>query len=114
MGENRARMATDNDERFETLYRAHAQDVHAYCLRRTSTQEAFDAASEVFGVAWRRFEEAPQGDETLPWLYGVARNVLANRARAHRRRHRLWAKMAAQLESSFRHSPGVTSSPTLQ
>jgi len=91
-------MGRNADARFEALYRAHAHDVHGYCLRRTSTEEAKDATSEVFVVAWRRFDDVP--DEALPWLYGVARNVLANRARSFRRRDRLAAKAAAHHDPS--------------
>jgi len=93
-------MGSSADARFEALYRAHALDVHGYCLRRTSTEEAKDATSEVFVVAWRRFEDVPQGDGALPWLYGVARNVLANRARSFRRRDRLAAKAAAHHDGT--------------
>ena len=88
-------MRNNTDARFEALYRAHAREVHGYCLRRTSSEEAKDATSEVFVVAWRRFGDVPPGDEALPWLYGVARNVLTNRARSLRRRDRLAAKAAA-------------------
>ena len=88
-------MSNNTDARFEALYRAHAREVHGYCLRRTSSEEAKDATSEVFLVAWRRFDDVPQGDEALPWLYGVARNVLTNSSRSVRRRDRLAAKAAA-------------------
>jgi DNA-directed RNA polymerase specialized sigma24 family protein len=88
-------MANNTDAQFESLYRAHARDVHGYFLRRTSSEEAKDATSEVFVVAWRRFDDVPQDDEALPWLYGVARNVLANNARSLRRRDRLAARAAA-------------------
>lgn len=54
----------------------------------------------MFVVAWRRIEEVPAADEALPWLYGVARNVLANRARSVRRRGRLSAKVAGQFEAT--------------
>lgn len=93
-------MGSNTDARFDALYRAHAHEVHGYCLRRTSSEEAKDATSEVFVVAWRRFEDVPQGDEALPWLYGVARNVLANRARSVRRRDRLAAKAAAHHDEA--------------
>jgi len=93
-------MGSNTDARFEALYRAHAREVHGYCLRRTSSEEAKDATSEVFVVAWRRFDAVPDGDEALPWLYGVARNVIANRARSFRRRDRLAAKAAAHHEPS--------------
>lgn len=85
-------MSSTLDTRLEALYRAHARAVHAYCLRRASQEEAKDATSEVFLVAWRRIGDVPPGEEALPWLYGVARNVLANRSRSSRRRGRLVAK----------------------
>jgi RNA polymerase sigma-70 factor (ECF subfamily) len=91
-------MGSNTDARFEALYRAHAHEVHSYCLRRTSSEEAKDATSEVFVIVWRRFDDVP--DEALPWLYGVARNVLANRARSFRRRDRLAAKAAAHHDPS--------------
>jgi RNA polymerase sigma-70 factor (ECF subfamily) len=93
-------MGSNADRRFEALYRAHAHEVHAYCLRRTTAEEAKDATSEVFVVAWRRIEDVPPGDETLPWLYGVARNVMANRTRSFHRRDRLTTKIASQHEGT--------------
>ena len=78
-------MTGEVEHRLEAIYRAHAREVHAYCLRRASRDEAKDATSDVFLVAWRRIEDVPTGDEALPWLLGVARNVLANRRRSLRR-----------------------------
>lgn len=93
-------MGSNTDAQYEALYRAHAHEVHGYCLRRTSSEEAKDATSEVFVVAWRRFDDVPDGDEALPWLYGVSRNVQANRARSFRRRDRLTAKAAAHHDET--------------
>lgn len=88
------------DARFESLYRAHALDVLGYCARRTSREEAKDAASEVFVVARRRIDDIPEDDGALPWLYTVARNILRNRDRSGRRRLRLTAKLKAAHERS--------------
>ncbi|MGI9584736.1 MAG: RNA polymerase sigma factor [Acidimicrobiia bacterium] len=93
-------MGMHRDARFEGIYRAHAADVLGYCARRTSREEAKDAASEVFVVALRRIDDMPAGDEALPWLYGVARNVLKNRDRSGRRRLRLSAKLTTTSERS--------------
>lgn len=70
---------------FEAVYAEHVRSVLAYCLRRTSSSDAHDATADVFVVAWRRFAELPEGAETLPWLYGVAANVLKNQSRSTRR-----------------------------
>jgi len=92
-------MSATND-RFETIYRAHAVDVLAYCARRTSRAEAMDAASEVFVVVLRRVDDVPDGDAALPWLYVVSANVLRNRARSRRRRARLTTKLSRYHEAS--------------
>ncbi len=76
--------------RFEAIVAAHQRDVLAYAMRRTETlADAEDAASETFAVAWRRLSAVPA--EPLPWLYAVARRVLANQRRGHGRRQRLAA-----------------------
>ena len=79
-------------ERFEDIYRAHYGSVRAYALRRADTQAAQDAVAETFLVAWRRLDAVP-ADE-LPWLYGVARKVLANQRRSSRRSERLARRLA--------------------
>lgn len=68
----------------------------AYCLRRTAVQDAHDATSEVFSVAWRRLDDLPAGEQELPWLYGVARNVLAQQWRSSGRFRRLVGRVASQ------------------
>src|SRR5919206_2373113 len=68
---------------FEALYDRCAAAVLGYCLRRTSPELAEDAFAETFAVAWRRRDAIPA--EPLPWLYGVARKVIANQRRSARR-----------------------------
>jgi RNA polymerase sigma factor (sigma-70 family) len=76
----------DDRQRFERVYAGHYDAVLRYCVRRTQREDALDAAAETFMVAWRRRADMPPGRE-LPWLYGVARRVLANQWRsAHRLR----------------------------
>ncbi|WP_432981898.1 RNA polymerase sigma factor [Dactylosporangium sp. CA-233914] len=66
---------------FTALYSAHYPQVVRYALRRIGDPDAAaEVAQEVFVVAWRRRVEVP--DRQLPWLYGVARRLLANHWRA--------------------------------
>jgi RNA polymerase sigma factor (sigma-70 family) len=67
-------------ERFERLFREHYAAVRGYALRRTVRDAVPDVVSETFLVAWRRLDDVP--DDALPWLYGVARRVLANQRRS--------------------------------
>lgn len=75
----------DDSQRFDDIYRRHHRAVLAYCARRSSRSDAWDATSEVFVVAWRRLSDVPD-DNPLPWLIGVAHRVLANQRRGTRRR----------------------------
>src|SRR5215471_14867391 len=74
----------DRDETwFTRVYAAQYPSVVNYGLRRLADLDASaELAQEVFVIAWRRRAEVP--DHSLPWLYGVARRLLANRYRAGR------------------------------
>lgn len=68
---------------FTEIYAAHYPQVVNYGRRRLGELDAAaELAQEVFVVAWRRRGEVP--DRSLPWLYGVARRLLANQRRARR------------------------------
>ena len=82
--------------RFEAMYAANVRDVLAYCLRRASSADAHDVTAEVFTVAWRRRGELPPSSETLPWLYGVARNHVRSIRRSTQRLSNLRAKLNGQ------------------
>jgi len=74
------------EQRFETLVRTHSRPVLAYCLRRSTHDDAHEAAADVFAVAWTKFDHMPEGQEALYWLFGIARRVLSNQQRSRRRR----------------------------
>jgi RNA polymerase sigma factor (sigma-70 family) len=86
----------DREREFEQLYEASYGAVLAYAQRRVEgAADAADAVAETFTVAWRRLDEIPEG-ESLPWLYGVARRVLANQRRGDRRRADLSSRLRSQ------------------
>ncbi len=82
-------------EMFVTLYSVHYADVLAYALRRTKPSEAEDVVAEAFLVLWRRGDEMPS--DPLPWLYGVARRILANRRRGDLRRAALNSRLQQEM-----------------
>jgi RNA polymerase sigma-70 factor (ECF subfamily) len=69
------------------LWDAHARTIHRFCFRRTADAAlADDLTSIVFLEAWRRRRDlSGTAEELLPWLYGVATNVLRNQRRSQRR-----------------------------
>jgi RNA polymerase sigma factor (sigma-70 family) len=88
--------------RFQSLYSAHYGAVVAYARRRTADiVDAQDVVAETFTIVWRRLPEVPEGDAALPWLYGVARRVLANQRRGSRRRADLSARLVGQVGQSI-------------
>ncbi|MEV7794096.1 sigma-70 family RNA polymerase sigma factor [Streptomyces sp. NPDC087512] len=81
----------DDAARFTAMYNTCRQPVWAYAVSRAGRQVADEVVSETFTVAWRRIGDIPQ--PPLPWLLGVARNVLRDAGRAEVRR----ASLAAEL-----------------
>ncbi len=90
-----------SEEQLRQLYTLHGRPVLAYALRRASSAEdAADALAETFLIAWRRLDSVPS-DDALPWLYGVARRVLANQRRAAHRRVRLAERLRQELPAAI-------------
>lgn len=91
----------DHRDRFRDLYTGHFDALLSYALRRVDRPEdAADVVADTFLVAWRRRSHLPAGDEARLWLYGVARNMLANQRRGERRRDRLGEALRARLAAS--------------
>ena len=85
-------------ERFEAVYRELYAPICGYTLRRVRDREdAAEAIAETFATLWRRFDRCPQGAELRPWLFGVARRVIANQRRGERRRTALGERLTASV-----------------
>jgi len=85
-------------ERFETAYRELYEPICGYALRRVrGPEDAAEVIAETFATLWRRFDRCPQGAELRPWLFGVARRVIANQRRGERRRTALGERLAANV-----------------
>lgn len=77
--------AGDRDA-FGTLFERHGKALYNYCFRRIgSWATAEDMLSVVFIEAWRRRDQDLPPDKVLPWLYGIATNVVRNQRRSERR-----------------------------
>jgi RNA polymerase sigma-70 factor (ECF subfamily) len=101
-GEDHRLNDAERHREFRSLFELHYTQVEAYARRRCDRfADADDVVAETFSVAWRRFHDIP--DDPLPWLYGVARKVLANQRRGQRR----WASLVDRL----RREPADFSSP---
>src|SRR5438067_3740388 len=73
-------MQRQADSRFHEIYERHREDVAFYVRRRVAADSVEDLVAETFLVCWRKLDDVPR--EPLPWLYAVARKLLANHYRA--------------------------------
>lgn len=81
-----ARTRAGDGDAFGLLFERHATTIYNYCFRRLGDWAAAeDMLSVVFLEAWRRREKDLPEDKVLPWLYGIATNVVRNRRRSERR-----------------------------
>lgn len=88
-------------ELYAELFRRHGQSIYAYCFSRTGDAAmAEDLASTTFLEAWRRRGDVRLTmDDSLPWLFGVATNVLRNQRRSLRRHHAALGRVPAAVGS---------------
>lgn len=65
-----------------------------YALGYVNRASAEEIVSETFLIAWRRLSDVPSRE--LPWLFGVARNLIRERYRADQRLRTLCAELGAE------------------
>lgn len=81
-----ARSRAGDADAFGMLFERHAPLIYNYCFRRIGNREtAQELVSIVFLEAWRRRDKELGADKVLPWLYGVATNVVRHQRRSERR-----------------------------
>jgi RNA polymerase sigma-70 factor (ECF subfamily) len=99
--------AAGRRERFEAVYRELYEPICGYALRRVRRpDDAAEVIAETFATLWRRFDACPQGAELRPWLFGVARRIIANQRRGDRRRSALSERLAANFDEDALHTSG--------
>ena len=98
-------------QRFEAAYRELYAPICGYVLRRVrEPEDAAEAIAETFATLWRRFDRCPHGNELRPWLFGVARRVIANQRRGERRRSALGERLATNVVPETAIAPDEASS----
>lgn len=87
--------AAAREARFEAVFAEVYEPLQRYARRRAAAHEVDDVVADVLLVVWRRLAEVPP-DAALPWSYGVASRVLANRRRSAERGLRLVRRIEAE------------------
>jgi RNA polymerase sigma-70 factor, ECF subfamily len=84
----------DRVSRFRALFQEAYPALRRYALYRgLASADADDLVAATLEIAWRRLDDVPAG-EPLPWLYGVARNLMRTKRRRDRRQNVLIARLA--------------------
>lgn len=82
-------------EEFLPVVERHLAEISRYLRRRVAREIADELVSEVFTTAFTRRSMYDRTRESaLPWLYGIASNVLRNRRRHEVRELELLARVA--------------------
>ena len=77
-----ARSRAGDAEAFGLLFERYARPIYNFCYRRIGNQAtAQELLSIVFLEAWRRRNKSLPADKVLPWLYGIATNIVRDSAR---------------------------------
>lgn len=85
---------------FAVLFDLHAPAIHRYIARRLGTGEADDLVGQTFLIAFERrdrFEGPTSG--ALPWLYGIATNLIRRRRRDEIRQYRAYSRSDSSTAS---------------
>ncbi len=82
-------------ERFAAMYELNRARVYAFAVSKAGRQLADEILSEVFMIAWRKFDAMP--DPPLPWLLVVARNVTMSQFRVTAREQSVADELRAWL-----------------
>ena len=85
-------------ELFRDLYQECYPHVLAYATSLVGRQAGEDIASETFAIAWRRRAEVQS--VSLPWLLGVARNLVRELRRRDAKQYELAVAEGARISTS--------------
>ena len=95
------RTAREDPEAFAELYRRHARAVDRYLRARIPPGHASELTAETFAQAAlsiRRFRDERDGS-ALPWLYGIARNLVRTFHERDRAEQRARTRLGMPLDS---------------
>jgi RNA polymerase sigma-70 factor (ECF subfamily) len=91
--------AENEPELFGVLFDRHFATIHRYLDRRIGHEGADELAGDVFRIAFeQRGRFRPVHESALPWLYGLATNLMLKRWRGERRRLRALARLDARAD----------------
>lgn len=102
------RASLRDPEAFAAIFDRHVLKVHGFLARRVGSSMADPLTGETFLVAFeRRSTYHHEYAESLPWLYGIAHNLLRHHWRGQAREERSLRRIRAGMEQDEMPDDGV-------
>ena len=95
------RRSLDDPKAFEPIFDRHFGAVHTYLHRRVGRDLADDLTAETFALAFERRASCRATSTVLPWLYGIATNLLRHRWRAESRQLRAYGRSGVDRWTTY-------------
>ena len=86
---------------FEPIFDRHFSAVHVYLHRRAGRDLADELAAETFALAFSQRASFRGSGSALPWLYGIATNLLRRQRRKDRRQLRAYSRSGVDRSVSL-------------
>ena len=86
---------------FEPIFDRHFGAVHRYLHRRAGRDLADELTAETFALAFSRRGSCRAGGSALPWLYGIATNLLHRYRRAERRQLHAYSRSGVDRSVAY-------------
>ena len=86
---------------FAPIFDRHFGAVHRYLHRRAGRELADELAAETFAVAFERRASCRSNGSVLPWLYGIATNLLRRRRRTEYRQLRAYGRSGVDRWAAY-------------
>jgi RNA polymerase sigma factor (sigma-70 family) len=87
----------DHEPKFRALFeRAYPALISYACRRGLSRADAEDLVAATLEIGWRQVDRLPA--DSMPWLYGIAHNLLRNQWRSNRLSEALTTSLSLHAE----------------
>ena len=86
---------------FEPIFDRHFSAVHVYLHRRAGRDLADELTAETFALAFSQRASFRGSGSALPWLYGIATNLLRRQCRKERRQLRAYSRSGVDRSVSL-------------
>jgi RNA polymerase sigma factor (sigma-70 family) len=94
------RGSLEDPARFRLIFDRHVTAVYRYLYRRVGPDVVEELTADTFVIAFG-IRERFEGENALPWLYGIAANMLRRHLRAEGRRERAHMRAGSLIAVGF-------------